>query len=166
MARAASVLNEIAERRTADLAAELGDRPLAEVASSAPAGPARRDVVGRLARTGLHLIAEIKRSSPSAGSMVDGELDVAEIDQPVIRRVSPDYFQAAVAPGVAWRMDHPHLYATQIKLMAIFKQVQVTRTGIVKPGFNFILEPVVHRTVGETIHRHQPLDRLKTETIR
>jgi len=73
-----SVLNEIADRRAADIAAELGDRDLRSVMRETPDGPARRDVAGRLARPGLHLIAEIKRSSPSAGSMVDGELDVAE----------------------------------------------------------------------------------------
>ena len=73
-----SVLHEIADRRAADIAVELGDRDLRTVMRETPAGPTRRDVVGRFARPGLHLIAEIKRSSPSAGSMVDGELDVAE----------------------------------------------------------------------------------------
>ncbi len=78
MARRSSVLHEIAQRRVADVAAELGERTLREVMAETPPGPARRDVTGRFARAGLHLIAEIKRSSPSAGSMVDGELDVAE----------------------------------------------------------------------------------------
>jgi len=73
-----SVLSEIAARRTSDLAAELGDRDLATVIRETPDGPARRDVTRRFARPGLHLIAEIKRSSPSAGSMVDDVLDVAE----------------------------------------------------------------------------------------
>ncbi len=73
-----SVLREIAERRAGDIAAELGDRDLRAIVRETPAGPPRRDVVGRLARPGLHLIAEIKRRSPSAGSMVDGQLDVAE----------------------------------------------------------------------------------------
>ena len=73
-----SVLRQIADRRAADVAAALGDRDVRTVTREAGAGPARRDVVARLARPGLHLIAEIKRSSPSAGSMVDGELDVSE----------------------------------------------------------------------------------------
>ncbi len=73
-----SILLDIAERRAADISAELGDRDLRAMLREAPAGPPRRDVVGRLARSGLHLIAEIKRRSPSAGSMVDGRLDVAE----------------------------------------------------------------------------------------
>ncbi len=78
MATQTSVLHQIADRRAADLGVELGARDLAAIRAEAPTGPARRDVVGRLARSGLHLIAEIKRSSPSAGSMVEGEMDVAE----------------------------------------------------------------------------------------
>mgnify|MGYP001826591178 CR=1 FL=1 len=78
MARRSSVLHESAERRAADIAAELGKRSLRELMPEAAGGPTRREVAGRFARAGLHLIAEIKRSSPSAGSMVEGELDVAE----------------------------------------------------------------------------------------
>jgi indole-3-glycerol phosphate synthase len=69
------VLHQIAQRRAADIDAELGSRTLEELTTEAARGPRRREVVGRFARPGLHLIAEIKRSSPSAGSMVDGELD-------------------------------------------------------------------------------------------
>jgi tryptophan synthase beta subunit len=72
-----SVLDEIAAHRAADLAAELDDRDLRSIRRDAPEGPARRDVVGRLARPGLHLIAEIKRRSPSAGSLAAKGLDVA-----------------------------------------------------------------------------------------
>ncbi len=73
-----TVLAAIAERRAADIEAEIGGRTLQAIIEEAAAGPPRREVTGRLARPGLHLIAEIKRKSPSAGSMVDGELDVAE----------------------------------------------------------------------------------------
>jgi tryptophan synthase beta chain len=72
-----SVLAAIVERRAADIAAELGDRDLRTIRRETPPGPARRDVVGRRARPGLHLIAEIKRRSPSAGVLADGELDAA-----------------------------------------------------------------------------------------
>jgi tryptophan synthase beta chain len=72
-----SVLAAIVERRAADIAAELGERDLRTIRRQTPPGPARRDVVGRLARPGLHLIAEIKRRSPSAGVLADGELDAA-----------------------------------------------------------------------------------------
>ena len=78
MVAKSSVLLEIAERRAADISAELGDRDLRTIIAETPLGPPRRPVVGRLARPGLHLIAEIKRRSPSAGSMVDGQLDVPE----------------------------------------------------------------------------------------
>jgi tryptophan synthase beta chain len=67
--RRAGILAEIAARRAADVAAELGDstyRDLARVASSAPPP---RDATLRLARPGLHLVAEVKRSSPSAGAI-------------------------------------------------------------------------------------------------
>ena len=73
-----SVLHEIAERRAADVAAELGARTLDELLAEAGQGPRRRDVAGRFARPGLHLIAEIKRSSPSAGTLAPKRLDVAE----------------------------------------------------------------------------------------
>ena len=73
----ASVLDDIAARRAADVAAELGDRDLRAIRRDAPEGPARRDVAGRLARPGLHLITEIKRRSPSAGPLAGKTLDVA-----------------------------------------------------------------------------------------
>jgi tryptophan synthase beta chain len=63
---------EIADRRAADVAAELGSctyLSLAEAAAefSAQPGNAPRSIAERLARPGLHLIAEVKRRSPSAG---------------------------------------------------------------------------------------------------
>ena len=72
-----TVLDEIAARRAADLVVELGDRDLRSIRRDTPPGPPRRDVVGRLARPGLHLIAEIKRRSPSAGPLAGAKLDVA-----------------------------------------------------------------------------------------
>ena len=72
------VLAEIALRRASDIEAELAATDSDALAAAAADAPARRDVVGRFARPGLHLIAEIKRSSPSAGAIVAGDLDVAE----------------------------------------------------------------------------------------
>jgi hypothetical protein len=57
MAARPSVLQEIAERRATDIAAELGDRTLRELVAQAGEGPRRREVAGRFARSGLHLIA-------------------------------------------------------------------------------------------------------------
>jgi tryptophan synthase beta chain len=71
------VLDDIATRRKADLERELGGRTLAELNRAAAIAPEPRDGVGRLLRPGLHLIAEIKRRSPSAGRLADAGLDVA-----------------------------------------------------------------------------------------
>ncbi len=65
------VVGEIAERRRADLVLELhGARRAAPVASPP------RPIVERLASPGLHLIAEIKRSSPSAGRIAGRDEDI------------------------------------------------------------------------------------------
>jgi tryptophan synthase beta chain len=71
----AGVVAEIAERRLADIGRELGAatyRDLADAAadSSAAPGNAPRPIAERLAAPGLHLIAEVKRRSPSAGAIV------------------------------------------------------------------------------------------------
>jgi tryptophan synthase beta chain len=71
------VLAEIAARRASDIAAELGDVTYAALARSARSAPAPRPVAERLAAPGLHLIAEVKRSSPSAGSIAPTD-DVVE----------------------------------------------------------------------------------------
>jgi tryptophan synthase beta subunit len=78
MASAPSVLREIADRRAADIAAELGTSTFDDLSSEAARGPRRREVTGRFARPGLHLIAEIKRSSPSAGKLAGKRLNVAQ----------------------------------------------------------------------------------------
>ena len=72
MARAArSVVDEIAARRMADLVSSLAD----EVDLSS--APNVRPIAERLAAPGLHLMAEIKRASPSAGSIATADDIVA-----------------------------------------------------------------------------------------
>jgi tryptophan synthase beta subunit len=66
---------EIAARRLADLAPLLASRSSTELARAAAAAPAPRERVERLARPGLHLIAELKRRSPSAGPIVGPDED-------------------------------------------------------------------------------------------
>jgi tryptophan synthase beta chain len=68
------VLREIAARRAADVAAELGDATYADLAKAGLAAAAAGVSDSRataltlaLAAPGLHLIAEVKRSSPSVG---------------------------------------------------------------------------------------------------
>jgi tryptophan synthase beta chain len=65
--RRPNVVVEIAARRGADLRAELAGRSLRSLERAAAAAPPPRSFVDRLARPGLHLIAEVKRASPSAG---------------------------------------------------------------------------------------------------
>jgi tryptophan synthase beta chain/phosphoribosylanthranilate isomerase len=73
-ARAArqGVVHEIAERRRRDVLAEVESTSLAEQLDAALASPAPRSIAESLARPGLHLFAEIKRASPSAGRIAAG----------------------------------------------------------------------------------------------
>jgi len=73
----ASVLDEIASQRRIDIERDLSDLSPAQLRRDAAAAPAPRDAVGPLLRPGLHLIAEIKRRSPSAGDLPGGSLDIA-----------------------------------------------------------------------------------------
>jgi tryptophan synthase beta chain len=75
--RRPSVLHEIAARRRADVERELAGIDRRSAKSTAARAPEPHDVVGSLARPGLHLIAEVKRRSPSAGALAGGDLDVA-----------------------------------------------------------------------------------------
>jgi tryptophan synthase beta chain len=68
------VVAEIAERRRADVERELGTQKYAALADaaadhSATPGNGPRPIVERLAAPGLHLIAEVKRRSPSSGAI-------------------------------------------------------------------------------------------------
>ncbi len=70
----ASTVAEIAERRRTDIERELGRRDYCALAdeaaeTSAEPGAGPRPIVERLAAPGLHLIAEVKRRSPSAGAI-------------------------------------------------------------------------------------------------
>jgi tryptophan synthase beta chain len=63
------VLGEIADRRRSDLLRELGDRTLRELELATHSAPPPRDPTTVLLRPGLHVIAEAKRRSPSAGDL-------------------------------------------------------------------------------------------------
>ncbi|MGZ6271946.1 MAG: tryptophan synthase subunit beta [Candidatus Limnocylindrales bacterium] len=70
------VLAEIAARRAVDVAAELGSATFAGLARRARLAPQPRPAAEVLARPGLHLIAELKRRSPSAGTLTERESDL------------------------------------------------------------------------------------------
>jgi len=73
---ARNIVAEIAARRRTDIADEMARLSLDEHLAIAAATPAPRPILDRLARPGLHLIAEIKRSSPSAGAIASADEDI------------------------------------------------------------------------------------------
>ncbi len=70
------MVHEIAARRRADIVAEVAATSLADQLDAALASPRPRPVVEALAAPGLHLIAEIKRASPSAGAITMSGEDI------------------------------------------------------------------------------------------
>jgi len=72
----AGVVAEIAARRRADIRAELATVDRADLRRRVHEAPAPRGIAECLAAPGLHLIAEIKRSSPSAGTIAAADEDI------------------------------------------------------------------------------------------
>ena len=62
-----NVVEEIAARRRIDIRADLEGTNLTSIRRAAMEAPAPRPIAERLASPGLHVIAELKRASPSAG---------------------------------------------------------------------------------------------------
>jgi phosphoribosylanthranilate isomerase len=75
--RPVSVVAEIAARRVAEVTPELDALGPAALRAAVSAAPAPRPVADALAAPGLHLIAEVKRRSPSAGAIVEADDAVA-----------------------------------------------------------------------------------------
>jgi tryptophan synthase beta subunit len=71
-----NVVEEIAARRRDDIREEMARLSLDDHLAIAEATPPPRPVLERLAAPGLHLIAEIKRSSPSAGEIAAPDEDI------------------------------------------------------------------------------------------
>ncbi len=71
-----SVLDEIVERRRADVERELRLVAATELRKQAESAPPPRDALGPLLDPGLQLIAEIKRRSPSAGRLAAPDGDI------------------------------------------------------------------------------------------
>jgi tryptophan synthase beta subunit len=67
--RGESVVRAIAQRRAEDLREQLDGTDRRQMARAAKLAGPPRDLLLRLAQPGLHVIAEVKRRSPSAGSL-------------------------------------------------------------------------------------------------
>ena len=72
-----SVVHEIAARRAADVRAELDGASRQAMARAARLAPPPRDLLAALAVRGTHVIAEVKRRSPSSGELGTGRDVVA-----------------------------------------------------------------------------------------
>jgi tryptophan synthase beta subunit len=72
-ASAAGVVAEIAARRLADMTPQLDALGAAGLAAAVGRAPAPRPIAEALAGPGLHLIAEVKRRSPSVGDIAAGD---------------------------------------------------------------------------------------------
>jgi len=114
--RPGGVVAEIAARRAADIAVELHGTTLAELARRAGAATPPRPVAEALATSGCHLIAEVKRSSPSAGR-------IARADDDPVRRAR------AYASGGASMISvlcEPHWFSGSVEdLRAVRSAVSV-----------------------------------------
>jgi tryptophan synthase beta subunit len=102
--RRSNVVLEIAERRRADIRAEMARLSLDDHLAAAAATPPPRDIIGRLVTPGLHLIAEIKRSSPSAG-------DIAAADEDIVARARAYEAGGAAAISV---LCEPHWFGGSV----------------------------------------------------
>ena len=67
-----NVVHEIADRRRADLERELADG----AGPATDAGPTPRSFTDAFLAPGLHILAEVKRASPSAGTIAGAGLDI------------------------------------------------------------------------------------------
>ncbi|MBA3235608.1 MAG: tryptophan synthase subunit beta [Chloroflexi bacterium] len=95
-----NVVDEIAARRRTDIAAEVATTSRRRIDEAARIAPTPRPIAERLAAPGLHLIAEIKRASPSAGR-------IAALDDDIVARAKAYEAGGAVAISV---LCEPHWF--------------------------------------------------------
>jgi tryptophan synthase beta chain len=121
------VLDQIAARRREEVLRDLGDRSVRELERAAASTAPARDAVGPFLRPGLHLIAEIKRRSPSAGSLAGTDLDVADRARA---------YAAGGASAISVLVE-PHWFGGSIADLAVVKAA----TSIPVLAKEFVVDP-------------------------
>ncbi|HSL34593.1 MAG TPA: hypothetical protein VK871_13140, partial [Candidatus Limnocylindrales bacterium] len=123
-----NVVREIAERRRADIREEMARLDLDEHLAIAAATPPPRPIVDRLAAPGLHVIAEIKRRSPSAGP-------IAGADDDIVARARAYEAGGAVAISV---LCEPHWFGGSVD------DLRAVRAAVSVPVLakEFVVEPI------------------------
>jgi tryptophan synthase beta subunit len=123
-----NVVAEIAERRRADIREEMGRLSLDDHLAVAAATPPPRPVLDRLAAPGLHLIAEIKRSSPSAG-------EIAAPGEDIVARARAYEAGGATAISV---LCEPHWFGGSVD------DLRAVRAAVSIPVLakEFVVEPI------------------------
>jgi tryptophan synthase beta subunit len=126
--RRRNVVAEIAERRRADIRDEMARLSIDDHLAIAAATPAPRPILDRLAAPGLHVIAEIKRSSPSAGQ-------IAAADDDVVARARAYEAGGAAAISV---LCEPHWFGGSVD------DLRAVRAAVSVPVLakEFVVEPI------------------------
>ncbi|MBI2782235.1 MAG: tryptophan synthase subunit beta [Chloroflexi bacterium] len=121
------VVGEIAARRAADLAPVLDSLDAKALKQRVAAAPTPRPFADRLAAPGLHLIAEVKRSSPSAGRIA------ATADDIVARARA---YQAGGAAAISVLCE-PHWFGGSVN------DLTSVRAGVTVPVLakEFVVDP-------------------------
>jgi tryptophan synthase beta subunit len=127
-ARKRNVVAEIAERRRTDIREEMGRLSIDDHLAVAAATPPPRPIVDRLATPGLHLIAEIKRRSPSAG-------EIAGPDEDIVARARAYEAGGATAISV---LCEPHWFGGSVD------DLRAVRAAVSIPVLakEFVVEPI------------------------
>jgi tryptophan synthase beta chain len=126
--RKPNVVAEIAERRRADIRDEMARLSLDDHLAIAAGTRPPRPILDRLAAPGLHVIAEIKRRSPSAGN-------IADRDEDIVARARAYEAGGAVAISV---LCEPHWFGGSVD------DLRAVRAAVSIPVLakEFVVEPI------------------------
>jgi tryptophan synthase beta subunit len=123
-----NVVAAIAAQRRIDVLAEIEGQDRRSIDRAARAAPAPRPIAERLAAPGLHVIAEIKRASPSAGR-------IASHDDDIVARARAYEAGGAVAVSV---LCEPHRFNGSVD------DLRVVRAAVALPVLakDFVVEAI------------------------